>query len=101
MSTYKELQEQIAALTLQAEALRHQELANVVADLKQKIQEYGITAAQLGLRGEGSKLAGRKSNVVAKYRDPQSGSTWGGVGAKPKWLRHYESVGRDKEEFKI
>ncbi|WNV03508.1 H-NS histone family protein [Candidatus Methylospira mobilis] len=101
-SSYKELQEQIAALSRQAEAIREQELANVIAEIKQKIHEYGITAAQLGYRGEGSRASGRnKPNIVAKYRDPDSGSTWGGVGAKPKWLRHYESVGRDKEEFKI
>jgi DNA-binding protein H-NS len=102
MSSYKELQEQIAALTAQAEAIRQQELFQVIANIKQQIQEYGISGAQLGFRGEGgSKAAGRKSNITAKYLDPQSGATWGGVGAKPKWLRHYESVGRNKEEFKI
>jgi DNA-binding protein H-NS len=102
MSSYKELQEKIAALTLQAESLRQQEISSVIAGIKQQIQEYGITAAQLGFRGESAfKVSGRKSNVAAKYLDPQSGSTWGGVGAKPKWLRYYESIGRSKDEFKI
>ncbi|WNV03395.1 H-NS histone family protein [Candidatus Methylospira mobilis] len=101
MSTYKELQEQIAALTAQAEALRQQELSQVIATLKQQIQEYGITAPQLGFRGENSKASSLKSTTEAKYRDPESGAAWGGLGAKPKWLRHYESAGRDKEEFRI
>lgn len=101
MSSYKELQEQIAALTQQAEQIRQQELSNVIAELKRKINEYGISAAQLGFRGEGIRAVGRRSNIVPKFRDPQTGATWGGVGAKPKWLRHYESVGRNKDEFKI
>jgi DNA-binding protein H-NS len=81
--------------------VRQQELSEAIADIRQKIQEYGITAAQLGFRGEGLKAAGRKSTPEAKYRDPASAATWAGRGAKPKWLRHYESIGCNKNEFRI
>jgi len=101
MSTYQELQQQIAELRAQAEAIRQQEQAQVIAHIKQQIQEYGITAAQLGFRGESVKASGRKSTVEPKYRDNQTGETWGGVGAKPKWLRNHEAAGRNKDEFRI
>jgi len=101
MPTYKELQEQIAELSAQAEAIRQQELLSMITHIKQQIQEYGITAAQLGFRGEGIKASGRKSTAEPKYRDNQTGETWGGLGAKPKWLRAHEAAGRNRDEFRI
>ncbi|QFY42338.1 H-NS histone family protein [Candidatus Methylospira mobilis] len=55
MSTYRELQKQIAVLTAQAEAMKAKVLAEIIAVLKETIQKYGITAAQLGFRAEDRK----------------------------------------------
>jgi DNA-binding protein H-NS len=49
MATYKELQIQIAELQKQAEEVRVNELATVIADIKHKMHEYGITPADLGI----------------------------------------------------
>ena len=103
MTTYAELQQKIAELQNQAEELRKREIAEIIADVKQKISAYGLTAADLGL------FAGRdpapaqkaKSALKAKYRDPETGETWVGRGATPKWMRAYLEAGRNKEEFLI
>ena len=52
MSTYRELQEQIEQLRKQAEEVRQAELAEVILEIKTKMQEYGITGSDLGLMGK-------------------------------------------------
>lgn len=52
MTTYKELQAQIEQLRKQAEELRQAEIADVITEIKTKMQEYGITGADLGLMGK-------------------------------------------------
>lgn len=37
----------------------------------------------------------------AKYRNPEGGETWSGVGRLPKWLDAYEKAGRNREEFRV
>ena len=46
MTTYAELQAQIKKLQEQAEQVKAKELETVVADIKKKISEYGLTAEQ-------------------------------------------------------
>ena len=95
MSSYSELQAQIAELTRQAEAARASELASAKAKIAEIMKEYGLTAADLGA---GSKAKGSKvtNTVAAKYKDPASGATWTGRGRAPLWLN-----GKSKEEFLI
>ncbi|MES2535613.1 MAG: H-NS histone family protein [Pseudomonadota bacterium] len=49
MPSYKELQIQIAELQKLAEEVRVNELATVIADIKNKMDEFGITPADLGI----------------------------------------------------
>lgn len=100
MSRYKELQEQIAALQKLAEEARKQEMALVVAEIKAKMAEYGITMEDLGsaVRGKGRRKA---SSGVAKYRNPATGEQWTGKGRKPGWLVQALEQGRSMEEFRI
>ncbi len=100
MSTYRELQEQIAELQKQAEDARRQEVATVVAGIKAKIAEFGITAEDLGYATKG-KGRGKASTAAAKYRDPVSGKQWNGKGRKPGWLADAIANGRDANEFLI
>jgi len=104
MTTYAELQQKIAELQSQAEELRKRELAEIIADVKQKIAAYGLSAADLGLQaGRESTAAPQKAKTAlkAKYRDPATGETWVGRGATPKWMRAYLEAGRNKDEFLI
>lgn len=100
MSRFKELQEQIAALQKQAEEARKQEMVSVMAEIKAKMAEYGITLEDLesAIRGKGRRKA---SSGVAKYRNPATGEEWTGKGRKPGWLAQALEQGRSLEEFKI
>lgn len=90
MKTYQAVRAQIAKLEREAEELRRQELKNVIAQVRQAIADYGLTAADLGLGGRTGKAAGRKparrSAGEAKYRDPKTGQTWTGRGRPPAWI---------------
>jgi DNA-binding protein H-NS len=97
MSQYADLKAQIAKLQAQAEEARRTEIDNVVADIRQKIAEYGLSAQDLGFavaakRGRPPK----KAPLPAKYQDPKSGNTWSGRGKPPKWI-----VGKNRERFVI
>ena len=103
MATYSDLINQAQALMAQAEQVRKQELAAVIADIKAKMKEYGITVADLG----GAASAGRKAAKPkadareAKYRGP-NGETWaGGLGRKPEWVRALLAAGKNIEDFRI
>ena len=92
MKTYQAMRAQIAKLEREAEELRRQELKNIIAQVRQAISDYGLTAADLGLAGRGRKSAGRKAPAAprsvgqAKYRDPKTGQTWTGRGRPPAWI---------------
>ncbi|MDB5854123.1 MAG: binding protein nucleoid-associated [Herminiimonas sp.] len=59
MDTYSELQRRIKALQQQAEQVRRNEVASVVADIEAKMQEFGITVDDLvgARRDEPKKIA--------------------------------------------
>ena len=98
MATYKELQAQIESLQQQAEAQRKAEIASVIADIRAKMDEFGITLADLGTR----RSSGAKGSTVApKYRHPQTGETWSGRGKMPRWLQAAVDAGQSKDSFLI
>ena len=49
MKTYQAVRAEIAKLERQAEELRRQELKTVIAQVRQVISDYGLSAADLGL----------------------------------------------------
>ena len=99
MPSYTELQREIARLMQQAEEARKAEIRAVVADIKVKMTEYGITAADLGSAGRSSRAKGM--TVAAKYRHPSTSETWTGRGKMPRWLQAQVSAGKRKEDFLI
>jgi DNA-binding protein H-NS len=104
-SQIKKHDEQIAQLRKQAEELRNQERAGVIEELRKKIAEYGLTAADLKLT---STRGGKKTSSVAaavksaaKYRSP-TGETWsGGRGRKPRWITEALAAGKSLSDFEI
>ena len=102
MATYSELMAQAQALMAQAEQARKDELAGVVADIKAKMKQFGITVADLGgSTGSAGSRKVSKSKAPAKYRGP-NGELWaGGPGRKPEWVRAVLSAGKSIEEFRI
>lgn len=85
MSDYKSLQLQIVELQKKADEARKMEVANVIADVKQKIKEYNLSPADIGIKGE-FKASKSKTTVEPKYRDPKTGKEWTGRGIAPVWI---------------
>ena len=97
MSQYAELKAQIAKLQAQADEARRAELATVVADIRQKIAEFGLSATDIGFpQGARRGRPPKKAPLPAKYRDPKSGATWSGRGKPPKWI-----AGKNRDRFVI
>jgi DNA-binding protein H-NS len=99
MTSYTELQREIARLMQQADAARKAEVAAAIADIRSKMQEFGITVADLGSTGRSSRAKG--GTVAAKYRNRATGETWTGRGKMPRWLQAEVNAGKRKEDFLI
>lgn len=117
MPTYLELKAQAEALLAQAEELRLQERNAAIALIKEKVQAFGLTAQDLGLRVTGGRVAGRsarKSNkasgkgtgsgankaAAATYRGPNGESWSGGRGRKPKWVTQALASGKTLDDLR-
>jgi len=84
---HRQVRERIRQLERQAEQLRREELRQVIAELRAKVREYSITADQ---------LFGLELSALVRYRDPDSGRTWTGLGRPPNWIR-----GQDRERYRV
>jgi DNA-binding protein H-NS len=94
-TTYRDLQAQIEHLRTQADEARAREMADVIADIKQKIMDYRLSPNDLGfapVRRTGLK----KPPLPPKYQDPRTGRTWSGRGKPPRWI-----AGKNRERFLI
>ncbi|PVX85679.1 H-NS histone family protein [Paraburkholderia unamae] len=93
MATYRELKAQLAELESQATALRQQEYDAVLADIREKVIEFGYTEREIfGSRRGRPRLS--HSVSPAKYRDPATGATWSGRGRVPNWIK--DAKNRDR-----
>ncbi len=106
MATYLELKQQAEKLMAEAEAMRQKEIADAIADVKEKIRVYGLTAADIGFAQGGpgrrkSAPATKKPASPVKYRGP-NGETWsGGRGRKPQWVVDALAQGKKLEDFAV
>ena len=115
--TYAQLMKQIETLNQEAEKLKRKEIDGVISRIKEAIDAYGLTAADLGLgtaRGPRAAKAGaapaksRRRRTRAgskyvpqvKYRDGD-GNTWVGRGPRPQWLRDALANGKKLEDFAV
>jgi len=74
-------------------------LSQKADELKSQLASLGADGVGKGRRGAVSALKGRR--VAAKYRDPATGDTWAGRGAKPRWLVARLKEGRKLPDFQI
>ncbi|TDG07294.1 H-NS histone family protein [Paraburkholderia guartelaensis] len=95
MPSYKQLTAQLEKLHKEVAAAREKEIDQAIAEIKEKIAEYDITAEELGFA---SRRAGpaRKKALPARYVNPKTGETWSGRGRAPGWL-----AGKNRERFLI
>lgn len=101
MATYGELVKKIEDLKKQADQARRTELKDVIAEIRQKVTQFGLTAQDLF--GGKPRRARRKKvgKVKAKYRDSATGQTWTGRGRPPRWLAEAEKAGKSRDSFLI
>src|SRR5215471_1896061 len=78
--------------------------------LGQRADELKSQLSRLGGEGGGNGRRGRRGRRVSamkgrkvppKYRDPASGETWAGRGAKPRWLVARLKAGKKVQDFLI
>ena len=100
MQNLADIEKQIAELQKKAEAIRSQNKAMVIEEIKNKISEYGLTASDLGLQKK-SKPAKATNVTVVKYRN-DAGDTWsGGRGRKPAWVQAILDANGDIEKYRV
>lgn len=102
MANYAELMAQAQALMAQAEVARKEELSNVVADIKAKMKQFGISVADLGgAAAPGKRVSKSKPSAEPKFKGP-NGELWaGGPGRKPEWVRAVLAAGKSIEDFRL
>jgi DNA-binding protein H-NS len=84
------------------------DIENALGDRRRQLEKQ---LEHLGLFGKTNGRRGRKPGSTnkthalkgtkrpAKYRDPETGKTWAGVGMLPRWLAAYEAKGMSRDQF--
>jgi DNA-binding protein H-NS len=94
-ASYAEITKQIAELQSLAATARQAEVAGAKAQIKEIMQQYGLTVADLS-GGAKMKPTKAKATVAAQFKNPETGETWTGRGRAPLWI-----AGKDKEQYRI
>ena len=113
MNELVKLRQQIADMEKQAVQLQKQNRPAVLAQLREQMAAYGITAEELSRPAPKARpqappakpvnpVKGKKPVVSspAKYRGPQ-GQSWTGRGTAPRWLNDLVAEGKTREDFLI
>jgi DNA-binding protein H-NS len=112
--SYQNILKQIEALKAEAEKVRRDEIGGVIARIREAIDHYGLSAADLGLavkakpgpkpsaapKRKKRKGAAAKTAGVVKYSNG-AGGTWGGRGKRPTWLRDALAGGKQLSDFAV
>lgn len=86
--SYAELAAQIETLKIAAQEAKKREASDVIAEMKAKIELFGLTQKDLFGTQEKTKKAISPKVAVTKgvtYRHPD-GRTWSGHGRRPQWI---------------
>lgn len=98
----KELLAEAELLIKQAQEVRQQEVAAIIADIKEQIKNHELRPEDLfpGISRTHTKANGRQKREP-RYRGP-NGQTWGGgSGRKPDWVREIEAKGESIDKYLI
>ena len=103
MTNLKHLLIRKAELNKEIDSLSREQRGTAIAQVKMLMHDRGLTLADLASKSSVSakKSSAKGAKVAAKYRDPDSGTTWSGRGLKPKWLRAAIEGGKKVEDFAI
>ena len=93
-----ELLAQKAALEKQIADTQRAERSDAVAQVRNLMAQYGLSAADIGGKVKSARTSGK---VAAKYRDASTGQTWSGRGLQPNWLKAALAAGRKISDFAV
>ena len=101
-ASLSDIKAQIAELQRQADELVQAQKTAVIEDMKIKIQDFGITADELGfVLPSKSSPKTKKTKAPVAYKN-EAGLTWsGGRGPKPQWVKDVLAAGGDMEQYRI
>ena len=108
--TLAQIKQKIAELQRQAEAARAEEVAGVVARIREAIAHYDLSVKDLfgrrpasAGRGKARKspgnAAGKKAGVI-RFRDAD-GNSWAGRGKRPNWFKAAIASGATPEDLAV
>lgn len=100
----REAEEVVNTLRKQLESIKQAERLQAISQVKEYIQVYTLTPAELGLPSKGktkAKTDDKRNTVAAKYKDPDSQATWTGRGKTPAWLSARLAAGAARQDFAI
>lgn len=102
MSEYIETQRQIEALQAKLNGLREAELAPTIAEVKARIEAFGIKPDDLFSPAQLGRVrtpAAKRTRLPPKYAF--EGHTWGGRGPVPKWYTDAIASGKTADEMLV
>lgn len=114
MNELVKLRQQIAEMEKQATDLQKKNRPAVLAQLREQMAAYGITAEELSRPApkasrpkvstvkQASPAKGKKpiTSSPIKYRGPE-GQAWTGRGTAPKWLNNLLVDGKTRDDFLV
>ena len=116
--TLTQLNAQIAELQKKVDAVKAKEAVGVIERIREAIEHYGLTAADLGLSGPAAKggkaaeatgqvvarkrrkKAAKKPGGVIRYRD-EAGNAWTGHGKRPRWFLAALESGKTPDSLEV
>jgi DNA-binding protein H-NS len=93
VATYKELLAKKRELDLEIENARRAEAKAALESIRETVAAFGFTSEDIF---GGSRRKTKVLSTTPRFRNPETGETWGGRGPRPRWLK-----GKDPEQFRI
>lgn len=84
------------ALNAKIEAVRAAERPAAIAQARDLIERFGLTAMQVMPASPATTRQPAARKAPAKYYDPDTGNTWSGRGRAPSWIK-----GKDATQYLI
>jgi DNA-binding protein H-NS len=92
VATYKELLARKHELDIEIENARRAEAEAALESIRETIAAFGFTPEDVF----GSRRKSKTTSSGPRFRNPETGESWGGRGPRPRWLK-----GKDPEQFRI
>jgi DNA-binding protein H-NS len=92
VATYKELLAKKQELDAEIEQARQAEADHALATIRETIAAFGFTPEDIF----GGRRKSRGAQAAPRFRNNETGETWGGRGPRPRWLK-----GKDPEQFRV